>query len=100
MKKFLVFSLFKSYFKLLKLLGACLLHLLEGLQPVELLLGLRHKLGAYPTRLKQSVFFSERSNIAQIFEDTQALPSVFLLPLIIAAWLLLLYLTHLWLSAT
>ena len=92
MKKFLVFSL-------LKLLGACLLHLLERLQPVELLLGLRHKLRAYPTRLKQSVF-SERSNIAQIFEDTQALPSVFLLPLIIAAWLLLLYLTHLWLSAT
>jgi len=55
-KKFLIFSLFKSYFKLLKLLGACLLHLLEGLQPVELLLGLRHKLRAYPTRLKQSVF--------------------------------------------
>ena len=80
------FHFFKSFFKLLKLLGACLLHLLERLQPVELLLGLRHKLGAYPTRLKQSVF-SERSNIAQIFEDTQALPSVFLLPLIIAAWL-------------
>ena len=59
MKKFLVFSLFKSYFKLLKLLGACLLHLLEGLQPVELLLGLRHKLGAYPTRLKQSVLKRE-----------------------------------------
>jgi hypothetical protein len=57
-EKFLVFSLFKSYFKLLKLLGACLLLLLERLQPVELLLGLRHKLGTYPTRLKQSVFLA------------------------------------------
>ena len=41
------------------MLGACLLHLLEYLQPVELLLGLRHKLGAYPTRLKQSVLKRE-----------------------------------------
>jgi hypothetical protein len=55
-KIFDFFHFFKSYFKLLKLLGACLLHLLEGLQPVELLLGLSHKLRAYPTRLKQSVF--------------------------------------------
>jgi len=54
-KKILLFSLFKSYFKLLKLLGACLLHLLERLQSVELMLGLRHKLVAYPTRLQQSV---------------------------------------------
>jgi hypothetical protein len=59
-KKFLVFfTFFKSFFKLLKLLGACLLHLLEYLQPVKLLLGLRHKLGAYPTRLKQSVLKRE-----------------------------------------
>ena len=53
------FHFFKSFFKLLKLLGACLLHLLERLQPVELLLGLRHKLGAYPTRLKQFVLERE-----------------------------------------
>ena len=60
MKKFLVFfHFFKSFFKLFKLLGACLLHLLEGLQPVELLLGLSHKLRAYPTRLKQSVLKRE-----------------------------------------
>lgn len=59
MKNFWFFSLFKSYFKLLKLLGAYLLLLLERLQPVELLLGLRHKLGAYPTRLKQSVLKRE-----------------------------------------
>ena len=58
-KIFAFFHFLKSYFKLFKLLGACLLHLLERLQPVKLLLGLRHKLGAYPTRLKQSVFQRE-----------------------------------------
>jgi hypothetical protein len=58
-KIFSFFHFFKSFFKLLRMLGACLLHLLEYLQPVELLLGLRQRLGAYPTRLKQSVLKRE-----------------------------------------
>jgi hypothetical protein len=37
-KKILLFSLLKSYFKLLKLPGAYLMLLLESMQPVKLLL--------------------------------------------------------------
>jgi len=58
-KKFLLFSLFKSYFKLLKLLGPCLKACLKCMQTVELLLALKHKPKDCPSRVKQSVFQQE-----------------------------------------
>jgi hypothetical protein len=85
-KIFAFFHFFKSYFKLLKLPGACLRPLLEDLQPVKLLLILGISYGLIRPA-SNNLFFSERSNIAQIFEGTQACSSIFLLPLIIAAWL-------------
>jgi len=58
-KKILLFSLYKSYFKLLKLLGACLKACLKYMQTVELLLALKHKPKDCPSRVKQSVFKQE-----------------------------------------
>jgi len=58
-KKILLFSLYKSYFKLFKLLGACLKACLKYMQTVELLLALKHKPKDCPSRVKQSVFKRE-----------------------------------------
>jgi len=58
-KNFAFFHFLKSYFKLFKLLGACLKACLKYMQTVELLLALKHKPKDCPSRVKQSVFQQE-----------------------------------------